>query len=157
MIITTTLKRLFFLTLLFVLAACSKSPYTDTQGNGVSLSSDKGQWLALNFWAEWCDPCRDEIPELNELAAHGTVRVIGIDFDGSQGQELSKKVTTLGITFPVIQQSPLQSLGAKAPQVLPATMILNPRGEVVETLYGPQTRVTLEARVRKLQERKSNG
>ena len=155
--ITTTLKRLFFLTFVFALIACSKPPYTDTNGKSVSLSSDKGQWLALNFWAEWCDPCRDEIPELNELAANGAVRVIGVDFDGSQGQKLSKKVAALGITFPVIEQSPLENLRIKAPQVLPATLLLNPQGQLVETLYGPQTRATLENSVRKLQERKGNG
>ncbi|OED40463.1 hypothetical protein ACH42_16350 [Endozoicomonas sp. (ex Bugula neritina AB1)] len=151
--IITVQRCLSLFALMLVLVACSKPPYTDTRGDAVSLSSDKGQWLALNFWAEWCDPCRHEIPELNALAVDGAVRVVGVDFDGSQGQELNEKVAMLNIRFPVIEQSPLQSLGAKEPQVLPATLILNPQGQVVETLYGPQTKLTLENRIRKLQER----
>ncbi len=156
MIITTRLKYVFLFSLL-VLSACSKPPFTDSNGNGVFLSSDKDQWLALNIWAQWCGPCREEIPELNELEKEGTVRVIGADFDGSQGAALKEKVVALGIRFPVIEQSPFNHLGAKAPQALPATLIINPQGKLVDTLYGPQTRLTLERRIGKLKENASDG
>lgn len=143
------------LTLVFVLlaaiAGCSKPPFTDAQGQPVSLRSDQGQWLVLNFWADWCDPCREEVPELNELGQSGQVRVVGLDFDGSQGESLKSKVAALGIQFPVLQQSPLEQLKEKAPQVLPATYILSPEGKVVDRLYGPQTRSGLEERIQQLQ------
>ncbi len=143
--------------LFFVLVGCSKSTFTDLQGNSVELSSSKGQWLAVNFWAEWCEPCREEVPELNKLADAGKIRVLGLDFDGSQGDELVKKAEALSIRFPVLRQSPLAELKAKTPQVLPATFIVNPDGELVETLYGPQTRQTIEAKVKELQEKQKNG
>ena len=40
----------------------------DLNNNNVSLSKYKNKWLLVNFWATWCAPCREEIPELNELA-----------------------------------------------------------------------------------------
>ena len=140
-----------------LLTACSQSPFTDTNGNNVQFSSKEGKWLALNFWAEWCDPCRDEVPELNAMAEAGAVRVVGVDFDGSTGEQLRQKVRELGITFPVVKQSPLEALQAKAPQVLPATYLINPDGKVVETLFGPQTKHSLELQIKKLQGKKVDG
>ena len=37
----------------------------DNSGEMISFSKFEGQWLLLNFWATWCAPCREEIPELN--------------------------------------------------------------------------------------------
>ena len=39
----------------------------DNSGEMISFSKFEGQWLLLNFWATWCAPCREEIPELNEF------------------------------------------------------------------------------------------
>ena len=105
----------------------------------------------LNVWAGWCDPCRDEIPELNALSDSGRIKVIGVDFDGSEGDELKRKVEELDISFPVLQQSPITALKVKAPQVLPASYLINSRGEVVETLFGPQTKDSLERQIKNLE------
>ena len=137
--------------LLGALVACSKPvTFADLNGDPVSLASDNDQWLALNFWAEWCDPCREEIPELNALANDGQVRVLGVDFDSSQGGSLINKAKALDIRFPVLQESPLTVLNEPPPQVLPATYIISPEGKVVTKLFGPQTRKSLEEQIDKL-------
>ncbi|MGI9276322.1 MAG: TlpA family protein disulfide reductase [Endozoicomonas sp.] len=138
---------------LTLLTACSKPDFTDSRGKGVDLQDRQGRWLVINFWADWCDPCREEIPELNALERKGELRVVGVDFDASQGSELEKKVESLGIRFPVLSESPLEKLKAKSPKVLPATYIVNPNGELVETLYGPQTQSGLEKLVGQVQKR----
>ncbi|USE34507.1 TlpA disulfide reductase family protein [Endozoicomonas sp. SCSIO W0465] len=143
--------------------ACSKPvTFTDVNGDPVSLASDDDQWLALNFWAEWCDPCREEVPELNDLASDGRVRVLGVDFDSSRGDSLIRKVKALDIRFPVLQESPLTVLNEPPPRVLPATYIISPEGKVVTKLFGPQTRKSLEKQIQRLsvhqrQETSSNG
>ena len=142
--------------LLLMLVGCSKPPYTDTYGRDVSLSNDRGQWLILNVWAQWCAPCRTEIPELNALAAEGRIRVIGLDFDGNQEEALRARVSAMKIEFPVIEQSPLAALGVSMPKILPASYIISPKGRVVDTLYGPQTREALERRLHQLQEQNNN-
>lgn len=137
--------------LLSALVACTKPvTFTDLSGQSVSLSSEQGQWLVLNFWAEWCDPCRDEVPELNELASDGQVRVLGVDFDSSQGDSLIDKAKALDIRFPVLKESPLTALNVPPPQVLPATYIISPKGKVVAKLFGPQTKKSLEEQIQQL-------
>ncbi|WP_257294819.1 TlpA disulfide reductase family protein [Endozoicomonas sp. YOMI1] len=161
--ITRTLEYFLVVVMLGALVACSKPvTFMDLNGDPVSLASDNDQWLALNFWAEWCDPCREEIPELNELANDGQVRVLGVDFDSSQGDSLIKKAKALDIRFPVLQESPMTALNEPPPQVLPATYIISPEGKVVTKLFGPQTRKSLEEQINKLskhqlQENSSNG
>jgi len=56
----------------------------DLQGNTVSLSDFKGKVIFLDFWAPWCTPCREELPELDRLyKKHGTdgFEVVGICLD----------------------------------------------------------------------------
>ncbi|MGB0359850.1 MAG: TlpA family protein disulfide reductase [Endozoicomonas sp.] len=145
------------LLMISVLVGCSKSlDFTDTRGQAVDLRSEN-QWLVLNFWAEWCGPCREEVPELNELFKAGEIRVVGVDYDDSQGSSLIQKAEVLGIHFPVLQESPLIALNVSPPQVLPASYILSPDGKVIEKLVGPQTQAVLEAKIRQLSEGKANG
>ncbi|GIR63440.1 MAG: hypothetical protein CM15mP68_1060 [Pseudomonadota bacterium] len=53
---------------LVVMGGCSNEPsYRLADGDAISLSELHGDWVVINYWAEWCAPCREEIPELNEL------------------------------------------------------------------------------------------
>ena len=104
----------------------------------------RGQWLLVNYWAEWCKPCIEEIPELNELDhARTDVSVLGVNFEGATGAELAGKEERLGIAFPTIED-PAAELGIDRPAVLPTTLLVNPQGELVDTLIGPQTTATLQ-------------
>ena len=42
----------------------------DTLGNMIELSSFKGKYLVIDFWASWCKPCIENIPFLNQLVKH---------------------------------------------------------------------------------------
>ncbi len=135
----------------FFLSGCSKPEFIDSKGKAVSLNDGTGRWTALNIWADWCDPCRDEIPELNALDKEGKIRIIGYDFDGSQDQELSNKISRMNIDFKVITDSPLATLEIKSPKALPATLLLNPDGILVDTLLGPQDRASISSKIQELQ------
>ena len=51
-----------------VISGCGTgSKHTFSGGGSVDLERWQGRWLIVNYWAEWCAPCRTEIPELNEL------------------------------------------------------------------------------------------
>ncbi|MFV0278972.1 MAG: TlpA family protein disulfide reductase [Parahaliea sp.] len=126
--------------LALLLCACQqdKAPNADDP-----LDDLRGQWVIVNYWASWCKPCVKEIPELNRLDAdHADISVLGVNYDGLSGDELATQVRELGLAFPVIDD-PAARLGTPRPQVLPTSLILNPRGEVVATLVGPQTQESL--------------
>ncbi len=148
-----------FILLLTVVAGCQKQPdFTATDGQAIYLNSTSDQWTVLNIWAQWCGPCREEIPEFNALAKHKVVNVIGYDFDGDSGERLKHKVQAMGIQFPVIEDNPFPVLALPLPQVLPTTLVINPKGKVMDIFYGPQTEGGIMRRVNQLKKQGvSNG
>ncbi len=119
------------------LAACSADQ--DRTDGALNLADYQGRWLVINYWAEWCKPCIKEIPELNALdAKYPQVAVLGVNFDGVTGDALQAQMTALGIAFPVLEQDPSGVLGVPLPSVLPATIILDPKGHLVHNQVGPQ-------------------
>lgn len=133
----------FLLTILLVLmAGCSapEQPQSDGTIDALDKNTYEGRWVVVNYWAKWCKPCIKEIPELNALdSKYEQVAVLGVNYDGASGQELQSQITTLGIEFPILLQDPSAALGVTLPSVLPTTLILNPDGQLVATLVGPQS------------------
>ena len=102
--------------------------------------------MAINYWAEWCVPCRQEIPELNALhrerEATG-LAILGVNYDGISGESLATLIAEMGIEFPVLVSDPSDHFGYDVPKVLPTTVIIGPDDNVHEILIGPQTRESL--------------
>jgi thiol-disulfide isomerase/thioredoxin len=134
-----------------LLSACAKTEYSDNHGNSGQFSDFEGRWLVINYWAVWCKPCIEEIPELNQFAKQQaeTTVVLGVDFDQSSGEKLQQAVADLAIEFAVLHNDPASLLGYQRPQVLPTTLIYNPDGKLVHTLIGPQNRQSLTAAMAK--------
>ncbi|MEM9314083.1 MAG: TlpA disulfide reductase family protein [Pseudomonadota bacterium] len=111
------------------------------------------RWRLVNFWSEWCAPCRKEIPMLNalseELAAHA-IEVVGVNFDDSPRAETLQIAARLGIEFPILSRDELSTLRLRPPDVMPTTYILAPGDETVGSLIGLQTRDAIVARLRQL-------
>lgn len=122
------------------LAGCSDGWGPDQHGAEVTAQQLDGQWLVINYWAEWCGPCRTEIPELNALGdAHADITVLGVNFDGLQGEELSAASTDLGIDFRVLSLDPAERLDLPRSAVLPVTYLVDRKGKVRQQLVGEQT------------------
>lgn len=133
------------LVILVRLSGCSNEPsYRLADGDSISFSELRGDWVVINYWAEWCAPCRKEIPELNELPAiaaeQGAVfRVLGVNYDGLQDADLIAVIERMQIEFPVLADDPRIQLGVPRAEVLPMTVVINPQGEVQSVMSGPQT------------------
>ena len=104
-----------------------------------------GHWRVVNYWAVWCGPCREEIPELNRLDQETDLVVFAVNYDGKQGEELASQGAAMNIGFTMLAQDPGPALGVERPSVLPTTLLVNPAGKVTDTLVGPQTEETLLA------------
>lgn len=142
----TTYKTRFFLSLLTIilLSACKQTvldaDFHTLDGKAGHYADFKGQWLLINYWAEWCAPCIKELPELNQLnAEHADIQVVGVHFDRPDAAKQQELATQLNIQFPVILAQPHIFYQIDLPQVLPATLIINPDGDLVHVLVGPQT------------------
>ncbi len=143
---------LFRVPLLFIslfIVACSEPDFTDHRGNSGNFDALGGRWMIINYWATWCKPCIEEIPELNHFAKENAdkVALFGVEFDQSQGQKLQENIAKLNIEFPVLLNDPAVMLGFKKPMALPTTFVFNPEGELHVALKGPQTSATLLAAI----------
>ncbi len=131
-----------------VLVGCSADTgYQLIDGSSHSFNNDQGKYTLVNYWAEWCQPCRVEVPELNELAAEHAdqLTVLAVNFDNEQGPELLAQLQKIGIQFPSLALDPRAKWGLERPNVLPETLIINSEGELVQRLIGPQTLESLMA------------
>lgn len=136
-----------------LLAGCAEDFGLDQHGRKVAAGSLDGQWLVINYWAEWCAPCRTEIPELNALARQlegQPVRVLGVNFDGLQGEDLERVSEAFGIAFTVLAVDPAPRYQLPRNDVLPVTYIVDADGKLRERLVGEQTAAGLQAHLERL-------
>lgn len=125
-----------------LVAACGADAGLDQHGRKVTAASLEGQWLIINYWAQWCAPCRHEIPQLNELerSLQGSgAQVLGVNFDGLQGEALARASSEMGIEFRVLETDPAPRFALPPSPVLPVTYLVAPDGRLHEQLVGEQT------------------
>ncbi len=127
-----------------ILTACEK-PAAPTGQVKSAATLRREPLVFVNYWAIWCGPCREEIPELNKFAREhsDSLTVVAINFDGISGEQLQQEIDEMGITFASIDLQEGEQLGLEKPSVLPTTYVLQ-SGKVVRTLLGPQTLQDLE-------------
>lgn len=148
--IRSRLARLLAVLATLCLVACDRGLGNDQHGQPVAASSLKGQWLVINYWAEWCGPCRREIPELNQFASRAAgedVQVLGVNFDQVQGQALAQAADGMGIHYRVLAEDPADALDLPKAEGLPVTFVLDPQHKVRATLLGEQTAAGLAQRL----------
>ncbi len=119
----------------------------DVHGLPLSLREYSGKVILLNFWATWCAPCRQEIPELEAFwQAHrndGDVVLLAISEDET-GTDLHSFVAQQGITFPVLADEQGKVRDLYSVKFYPTTIVFDRGQKHLRTLVGAQTRATLE-------------
>lgn len=113
------------------------------------------KWRIVNFWSEWCTPCRKEIPVFNDLHEQLTssgshVTVVGVNADEDSREKTMAIAERMGITFPTLTTDAVSELQLQAPMVLPTTYILSPDNQVVVKLIGEQSATSLSAQLAQL-------
>lgn len=133
------------------LTACDHHPITnnvilhDDTGKIYLLNNYPGKWIIINYWASWCEPCFEEIPQLNAFYQrhHNQVLLFGVNYEHLEPSRLAALASKMQINYPVLESDPAAIFAIGDVPNLPATYIINPAGKVVKTLYGKQTERSL--------------
>ena len=130
-------------------AMAPDTPYIGDDGAETTLAASNGRIRLVNFWATWCVPCRQEMPELEALARDrpGDVEVITIATGRNSPDGIARFREEVGITALPNARDPKGAL-ARAMDVpgLPATLILDRDGREVGRLLGGANWNSPEAR-----------
>ncbi len=115
----------------------------DLDKNEVSLSDFQGKIVVLNFWATWCPPCRDEIPdfiEVTNLYKDKNVQIIGVSIDTDM-KALEDFVEEFGINYPTWIDGTIDNISPMwGVRAIPTTFFLDENGEVMFKNVGRMTK-----------------
>lgn len=119
----------------------------DMSGKMHSLADYKGKWVIVNYWATWCPPCQEEIPDL--VSFHDSHKdtdavVLGINLEDVGQEQLESFVDSFMISYPILRSEPLATTPLGPVPGLPTTYIIAPDGSPVARQVGPVTSKQLE-------------
>jgi thiol-disulfide isomerase/thioredoxin len=132
---------------LFITQSYAEPTLHSISGEQIPLSSLSGKWVYLNYWASWCQPCLEEIPELNRFYDQHkndkNFAMFAVNYDSLPIAQQEILLQQLGIRYPALKYDPRSLLKLGHIQGVPVTFVFNPQGELSETLYGSQTAKSL--------------
>ncbi|HXZ96729.1 MAG TPA: TlpA disulfide reductase family protein [Burkholderiales bacterium] len=141
--------RYFILTVCLTLASLAHAEdfsLTDTQGQTHRLNDYHGKWVLVNFWATWCPPCLEEIPDLVALyeSHRNELEVIGVAMEYRDSKAVIDFADKMFISYPVVLGD--DKIAAQIGKVngLPTSFIFSPSGKLVMRHVGPLNRQTIE-------------
>lgn len=151
-----------FLLLLIAASIGAQSKLTPVSDAGYSkiLAAHKGKVVLVNFWATWCKPCREEMPELVKLAGRLQARgfdmvLISADEPESEGEAMKVLLENKVTGQPYIKRVEnddkfIGSIDAKWSGALPASFLYDRTGKKIRSFVGETSAKDLEAAIQKL-------
>ncbi len=107
------------------------------EGADTRLSALRGQWVLLNFWASWCEPCRSETPDLQSLSVRLKERPFTVVGVNQQERPATAREFTesFGLTYPIVLDRDGEvSQAYRVGRGLPVSLLLDPQG-VIRKIY----------------------
>jgi len=131
-----------------VLRAAPELSLPDLHGVIHHLSDYRGKWVLVNYWATWCPPCLQEMPELEIFYATHKDKdavVLGVNTETISTEALGRFVDEQSLTYPILRgdeggQSPFGPIVG-----LPTSVLVGPQGKAVARQEGPVTAQAIEA------------
>ncbi|WP_419948828.1 TlpA family protein disulfide reductase [Candidatus Palauibacter sp.] len=123
------------------------------EGGEASLADLRGNVVVANLWGTWCLPCRDELPELVELAriyAGRPVVILGLAVESGSPEEIRDFLADFGADYPNWILGMDDAVATFAAVGFPTTVIVDPEGWIRKELLGPQTVASLTEEIEAL-------
>ena len=129
--------------------------FPDENGKPQNLKQYAGKTVVLNFWATWCEPCREEMPELSALHdAYKDKNIVVLGMGVDEVAAISEFVKETKVSYPLfaadMQGMDIAHKLGNDKAVLPFTVIINADGSVAKTYFGRISKALLEETLTKL-------
>lgn len=119
-------------------------------GNVIRLSELRGRPVLVNFWATWCGPCRDEMPDLEAVyqLQKDDLVIVAVNVEGT-GQDEARRLSRdfaeeLGLSFLVVLDTPDGAVFSQYKlRGLPDSFFVDASGVIREVTFGPMNRDTI--------------
>jgi len=107
-------------------------------GQEVRLSDFRGKRVVLNFWATWCGPCREEMPDIQRLFEDKDVIVLAVNLTYSEdsAKKVSEFVREYELTFPILLDENASVSQLYRIQPIPTTYMLDSNGKIQYKAFG---------------------
>lgn len=115
-------------------------PFSDAQGQKVTLQEFRGKLVLLNFWATWCIPCVEEMPDLQELHERYKdkgLAVVSVSQDSRGLPAVREFAARNNLTMPLyLDTKKFEIARVLGIRQMPTTVILDPTGEEIVRVLG---------------------
>jgi len=118
-----------------------------------AVSQARGKVVVLNFWASWCGPCREEIPEiiaLRKRIPEDKLLILGISID-TDPADAATFAARAGFNYPVYVANP-DVASAFSLRAIPRTIVYSQKGEMIRSMEGYSPGDELEQLIKRLLE-----
>ena len=108
-------------------------PDHDISGAAISMANWNGKVVLVNFWATWCPPCREEVPELIALQMQfrDSLQIVGISEDDDPAANVLRFARQSRINYPIVMATPEVVAAYGGVPALPTTFVVDTQGRVV--------------------------
>jgi len=132
----------------------------DLDGREHRLADYRGKWVLVNYWATWCPPCLDELPELEVFYSNHKDKdavVIGVNMETIGTEELREFLDEQFISYPILRTPPRRSTELGPIPGMPTSYLISPAGELVARRVGPVTAKAMEAFIEDFEQKHTGG
>jgi thiol-disulfide isomerase/thioredoxin len=117
----------------------------DKDGAHYTLSDLRGKWVLVNFWATWCTPCLQEMPDLDAIQKqHKDLQVIGVAVMYQNRKEVLDMVAKLSISYPIVFGSEDTAGDFGGLDGMPTSFLYSPTGTLIGHHQGILTQNEIE-------------